>query len=47
MVGLFDRGYTFGGNPAGMLTDPDLASLHGDPLFESIAREVRASALDP
>jgi len=37
-----DRGYTFGGNPAGMLTDPDLVALHGDPRFESIA--LRAGA---
>ncbi len=41
-----DRGYTYRGNPSGMLTDPDLASLHDDPGFEAIAERIEKLADD-
>jgi serine/threonine protein kinase/Flp pilus assembly protein TadD len=41
---VLDLGYTYGGDPAGILTDPDLASLHGDPRFEELAVRIRGLA---
>jgi serine/threonine protein kinase/Flp pilus assembly protein TadD len=36
-----DLGYTYGGDPAGMLTDPDLSALHTEPGFAAIAERIR------
>jgi len=36
-----ESGYTFGGNPEGILSDPDLDSLHGEPGFKAIATKIK------
>ena len=37
-----ENGYTYGGNPAGILSDSDLSSLHEEPGFAALAARIRA-----